>query len=52
MFPGQKIGIVKKEIVDAALKLVEENPDIGAFVLECSDMPPFAVYVQVISAVV
>lgn len=39
-------GIVKKEIVDAALKLVEENPEIGAFVLECSDMPPYSSIIQ------
>lgn len=39
-------GIVKKEIVDAALKLVAENPQIGAFVLECSDMPPYSSIIQ------
>jgi Asp/Glu/hydantoin racemase len=25
-----------------AKKLVEENPDVGAIVLECTDLPPFA----------
>lgn len=39
-------GIVKKEIVDAAMQLLSENPDIGAFVLECSDMPPYSSIIQ------
>lgn len=34
------------EVVSAAVKLVEENPDIGAILLECSDMPPYAYAVQ------
>lgn len=52
MFPGQKIGIMKKEIVDAVLKLVEENPDIGAFVLDSSKLLYNAPYTAAISAVV
>ncbi len=52
MFPGQKIGIMKKEIVDAVLKLVEENPDIGAFVLDSSKLLYNAPYTVAISAVV
>ena len=52
MFPGQKTGIVKKEIVDAVLKLVEENPDIGAFVLDSSKLLYTAPYTVAISAVV
>lgn len=39
-------GIVKKEIVEAALSLIEAEPDIGAFVLECSDMPPYSSIIQ------
>ena len=35
-----------QEVVSAAMKLVEENPDIGAILLECSDMPPYAAAVQ------
>lgn len=34
------------ELVDTAKKLVSENDDIGAVLLECSDMPPFAAEVQ------
>lgn len=39
-------AIVRKEVVAAARKLVEENEDIGAILLECSDMPPYAAAVQ------
>lgn len=33
---------VEKEIVSAAVDAVKANPSIGAFVLECTDLPPFA----------
>ncbi len=33
---------LEMEVVEVATKLVKENPDIGAMVLECSDLPPFA----------
>jgi Asp/Glu/hydantoin racemase len=36
----------EKELVDAALELLAANPDIGAFLLECSDMPPHAHAIQ------
>lgn len=36
----------KREVVSAAVKMVEENPDIGAILLECSDMPPYAADIQ------
>ncbi len=39
-------GEVKKEVTAAALELVQENQDIGAILFECSDLPPYAVYVQ------
>ncbi|MFJ7726896.1 aspartate/glutamate racemase family protein [Neobacillus sp. NPDC097160] len=38
--------MVRQEVVDAAVKLAEENPDLGAILLECSDMPPYAADVQ------
>ncbi|NJD03459.1 MAG: aspartate/glutamate racemase family protein, partial [Ruminiclostridium sp.] len=38
--------IVRDEVVSSAKALVEENPDIGAILLECSDMPPYAADVQ------
>ena len=38
--------IVREEVVKAALELVNENPNIGAFLLECSDLPPYAADIQ------
>ncbi|MDR1796541.1 MAG: aspartate/glutamate racemase family protein [Clostridiales Family XIII bacterium] len=37
---------VRREVVSAAVGLLEEHPDIGAILLECSDMPPYAWAVQ------
>ncbi len=34
------------EVVSRARQLVAENPDVGAILLECSDLPPFARSVQ------
>lgn len=34
------------EMIDVAQKLVQENPDVGAVVMECTNMPPFAKDVQ------
>jgi Asp/Glu/hydantoin racemase len=39
-------GKVRAEVVGAALELLEDDADIGAIVLECSDMPPYAAAVQ------
>jgi len=39
-------GNVRREVVEAATRLVKENPEIGAILLECSDMPPYASDVQ------
>lgn len=39
-------GLVRDEIVGLAKKLQEENPDLGAILLECTDMPPYAADVQ------
>lgn len=39
-------GKVREEVVAAALELLEEDADIGAILLECSDMPPYAAAVQ------
>lgn len=40
------IAIVRAEVIDAAARLVADNEDIGALVLECTDMPPFAADMQ------
>jgi len=38
--------IARQKIVEAAIELAEENPDMGALLLECSDMPPYAADIQ------
>lgn len=37
---------IQQEVIDGACQLVDEHHDIGAILLECSDMPPFAWAVQ------
>lgn len=37
---------VTAEMKDASQKLVRENPDVGAIVFECTNMPPYAAAVQ------
>lgn len=34
------------DLAEIARKLVETNPDIGAILLECSDLPPYAKVIQ------
>ena len=40
------VGKFEAEVVGQAQKLVADNPNIGAILLECSDLPPFAHSVQ------
>ncbi len=44
--PFGDIGKIEKELVRVAKDLVKHNPEAGAIVLECTDMPPFAASVQ------
>ena len=37
---------MEEEVVTAAQELVDAHPDVGALLLECSDLPPFAHTVQ------
>jgi len=37
---------IEKELVGLAKNLVSKNPEIGAILLECSDMPPYAWAIQ------
>ena len=37
---------LEKELVALAVKMVKENPDIGAVVLECTEFPPYAHAIQ------
>jgi len=34
--------VVKKAIVNLALKMVSDNPDVGSIVIECTDMTPYS----------
>ena len=38
--------VAAQEITDLAEELIAENNDLGAILLECSDMPPYAAAVQ------
>ena len=37
---------VREEVVNKAKEIIKENDDIGAILLECSDMPPYAYAIQ------
>jgi len=37
---------IEQEVVEVAKNLVEEHPEAGAILLECSDLPPYAKAVQ------
>lgn len=39
-------GRAREEVVELAVQLAEKNPEVGAILLECSDMPPYASEVQ------
>ncbi|MDL2226081.1 aspartate/glutamate racemase family protein [Deltaproteobacteria bacterium OttesenSCG-928-M10] len=38
--------IIEKDIVAKAEKMISENPEVAAIVLECSNMPPYAHAIQ------
>jgi hypothetical protein len=40
------VDAAREEHVRVARRLVDEHPDVGAIVLECTNMPPFAADVQ------
>lgn len=40
------VDAVRKEMVQTALDLKDDNPGVGAIVLECTNMPPYAKDVQ------
>ena len=49
--PGGEVGVAaaghrSKDIVDAGKQLVARHPDVGAIVLECTNMPPYAAALQ------
>jgi Asp/Glu/hydantoin racemase len=36
------VALARQDIVDAGKELVERHPDVGAIVLECTNMPPYS----------
>jgi hypothetical protein len=40
------VDLLGRQVVEIASGFVRENPDIGALLLECSDLPPFAADIQ------
>ena len=47
--PELDVEAVRTEVVERAKKLVENNPEIGAFVLECTNLPPYAKDIRVVT---
>jgi aspartate/glutamate racemase len=37
---------IRNEVVEVAKKMVQNHPDVGSILLECSDLPPYAHAVQ------
>jgi Asp/Glu/hydantoin racemase len=44
--PELDVAEAEKNVVDAARRLVSRHGDLGAIVLECTNMPPYAKAVQ------
>ena len=40
------VALAEQDVVDAARTLVARHPDVGAIVLECTNMPPYAAAVE------
>jgi aspartate/glutamate racemase len=40
------IDLAEEEMIKVTKRMMEENPDIGAIVLECTNMPPFTKVIQ------
>lgn len=46
MEPQERLEAIEKALVAVAKRLVSENPDVGAIVFECTNLPPGAMAVQ------
>jgi Asp/Glu/hydantoin racemase len=44
--PGERLEELEKSLVKRAKELVSQNPDLGAIVFECTNLPPGAAAVQ------
>ncbi len=42
------VGLAEHDVVEAGRALVAANPDVGAIVLECTNMPPYAAALQAV----
>jgi Asp/Glu/hydantoin racemase len=40
------VGLARQDILDAGRRLMQRHPDVGAVVLECTNMPPYAKVLQ------
>jgi len=38
--------LIESEVVNVVKELITKNPDVGAILLECSDLPPYAYAIQ------
>ena len=36
------VGLAAQDVLDAGRRLVAQHPEVGAIVLECTNMPPYA----------
>ena len=44
--PDLNVALAQQEVVDAARQLLARFPEVGAIVLECTNMPPYAAALQ------
>jgi hypothetical protein len=44
--PELDVEVAQREVVDTALAAVHDDPDIGAFVFECTNLPPYSAAVR------
>jgi hypothetical protein len=44
--PDLDIDLAERDVLDAADALIQAHPDVGAIVLECTNMPPYAAAVR------
>jgi Asp/Glu/hydantoin racemase len=40
------VALAQQDILDAGRELMERHPEVGAIVLECTNMPPYAAALQ------